>query len=529
MKTIELVSEKLYGFAEKFSDWFAFLLTGLLFVCGFFQTSYAVDMDSQTMAYRWDRLYLVIPLMVLVFFLGGLLVRWVMAKAERRYGIFRRIVLFWLFATGVLLILFVRSYPGADPQTVYTIAKQFAVSDYGAISEEGSYLSYYPHQVGLCLLTSWAIRFWNLLPVREEPYHFLKLINVLLMMLLTLLLSETVHRIWENVKADVILLLLLGTNLSLIFFSSFVYGEILSLTPFAGSLLCLVLFLGERVRWKRICEGAGTALCLALSIMTRKNSLILLIAVVIVLVFEGIRRRRPGLFALTAVVLAAGLGILPATQSWLEGKGGAKLESGVTPLSYLAMGMQEASRGPGWYNGFNFYTYQDCGLDAEAENELSRIAIDGRLDYFRSEPLEALHFYRKKFLSQWVDGTYASRQATWSTMSSRGPVVSSLYTGALAEVFVGWCDLWQDFLYLGAFLYWLARVRKTDGRLYSSISMIGVMGGFLFHMMWEANSRYIFPYSILLVPYAAMGLAEGKMLLADLVAGIQRILGKWQK
>lgn len=38
------------------------------------------------------------------------------------------------------------------------------------------------------------------------------------------------------------------------------------------------------------------------------------------------------------------------------------------------------------------------------------------------------------------------------------------------------------------------------------MGMIAVLGGFLFHMVWEANSRYIFPYFLLLLPYAALGL-----------------------
>ena len=36
--------------------------------------------------------------------------------------------------------------------------------------------------------------------------------------------------------------------------------------------------------------------------------------------------------------------------------------------------------------------------------------------------------------------------------------------------------------------------------------MIAVLGGFLFHMVWEANSRYILPYFLLMLPYAAWGL-----------------------
>ena len=44
--------------------------------------------------------------------------------------------------------------------------------------------------------------------------------------------------------------------------------------------------------------------------------------------------------------------------------------------------------------------------------------------------------------------------------------------------------------------------------------LIAVLGGFLFHTIWEANSRYIFVYSLLLMPYCAAGIHDGLVRLA---------------
>ena len=38
--------------------------------------------------------------------------------------------------------------------------------------------------------------------------------------------------------------------------------------------------------------------------------------------------------------------------------------------------------------------------------------------------------------------------------------------------------------------------------------LISIIGGVLFHMLWEAKSRYVLPYFILMIPMAAGGLAE---------------------
>lgn len=36
--------------------------------------------------------------------------------------------------------------------------------------------------------------------------------------------------------------------------------------------------------------------------------------------------------------------------------------------------------------------------------------------------------------------------------------------------------------------------------------LIGVYGGFLFSLLWETKARYVFPYLLFLLPYAAAGI-----------------------
>ena len=39
-----------------------------------------------------------------------------------------------------------------------------------------------------------------------------------------------------------------------------------------------------------------------------------------------------------------------------------------------------------------------------------------------------------------------------------------------------------------------------------TIIPVAFIGGTLFHMIWEAKSRYVFPYFVFLIPIAAYGL-----------------------
>ena len=198
-------------------------------------------------------------------------------------------------------------------------------------------------------------------------------------------------------------------------------------------------------------------------------------------------------------------------------------------MSYFAMGMQESSRAEGWYNGFNFNTYQETGMDTEATNEISRQAIQERLTYFRQNPGYTVKFYWKKFLSQWCDGTYASRQATLATFGGRREFFVQLYEGEYSSYYIAFCNLFQNLLYLGSAAFVISalvsgRDKKRSQPYFSQLPvylcLIGVIGGFLFHMIWEANARYILPYSLLLMPYAARGISRA---LQQTAAFLQRI------
>ena len=361
----------------------------------------------------------------------------------------------------------------------------------------------------------------------------------------------------------------------MIMYSSFVYGEIPSFAALSVGCYLLLRLLGSvspggssrdcvsrsdapsvsahgpapHLLCRMFFTGFGSILFLTLSVMLRKNSLIPVIAVLLVLLFEALRfgrsvRSRLCLLGIVVCLAVTSVGILPLVQKCYEKKAGNTLSSGVTAMSYLAMGMQEASRGCGWYNGFNIDTYDTAGMDTALANEISRLAIDERLTYFREHPGYTADFYLHKHLSQWADGTYASRQATLATYGGRSAFFKEVYEGSLSGEYIEWCNAWQNVLYLGVLVFCIGSLKnrrkskvvghmadQTAGhtagctadhmadqlgadrhgsdRLYVYVGLIAVLGGFLFHTFWEANSRYIFSYSLLLMPYCGAGVYTG--------------------
>ena len=587
------------------------LLSMLLFAGSFLTTCYADNMETQQVLLRPDN-----PLWNLLELAGfGLLFCGCLYLYKKIGEKFRRgllvFTLTFVFGLGILLILFGRTVPAADALSVYNAAAEWILGNTDIIHPTVSYLSYYPQQIGLMAFLELLLRIWNLTGLSVPAWHFIKLVYVCLLCGAIWFQHLSLQYLWpENYKKiSCCYLVLVCCNLPMIMYSSFVYGEIPSFAALSVGCYLLLRLLGSgspggsyrdnvspggssrdcvsrsdapsvsahgpapHLLCRMFFTGFGSILFLTLSVMLRKNSLIPVIAVLLVLLFEALRPGRNGKMRLGLLIMAVCLavtsvGILPLVQKCYEKKAGNTLSSGVTAMSYLAMGMQEASRGCGWYNGFNIDTYDTAGMDTAIANEISRQAIDERLTYFREHPGYTADFYLHKHLSQWADGTYASRQATLATYGGRSAFFKEVYEGSLSGGYIEWCNAWQNVLYLGVLVFCIDSLKKrrkskvvghmadqTAGqhgadqlgadrhgadqhgadrhgadrhgadqhgadrhgadrhgadwhgadRLYIYVGLIAVLGGFLFHTFWEANSRYIFSYSLLLMPYCGAG------------------------
>ena len=569
------------------------LLSMLLFAGSFLTTCYADNMETQQVLLRPDN-----PLWNLLELAGfGLLFCGCLYLYEKIGEKFRRgllvFTLTFVFGLGILLILFGRTVPAADALSVYNAAAEWILGNTDIIHPTVSYLSYYPQQIGLMAFLELLLRIWNLTGLSVPAWHFIKLVYVCLLCGAIWFQYLSLQYLWpENYKKiSCCYLVLVCCNLPMIMYSSFVYGEIPSFAALSVGCYLLLRLLGgvspggssrdnvsrndapsvtaydyvPRMLRQILFTGFGSILFLTLSVMLRKNSLIPVIAVLLVLLFEALRPGRNGKMRLGLLIMAVCLavtsvGILPLVQKCYEKKAGNTLSSGVTAMSYLAMGMQEASRGCGWYNGFNIDTYDTAGMDTALANEISRLAIDERLTYFREHPGYTADFYLHKHLSQWADGTYASRQATLATYGGRSAFFKEVYEGSLSGGYIEWCNAWQNVLYLGVLVFCIDSLKKrrkskvvghmadqtagyTAGctadhmadqldadqlgadqhgadrhgadRLYIYVGLIAVLGGFLFHTFWEANSRYIFSYSLLLMPYCGTGVYTGLCRIRD--------------
>ncbi len=482
----------------------------ILALAAFMSTATVKSMDEQVMLYSFDNPLLHVPAFLAALFAILFLSKRI-ARNDKSVSKLFAFSLIWNMLVGTALIFYGKSMPGGDPYVVYAMGESAASGDLSFFCANGSYMSYYPQQIGLTTFFALLFKILKYNPISADKIHFVKVLYCLLNCASLTFQYKLVKNLFKNNRVSAVFLLLSLFNMPFMMYSSFVYGEIPSFAAMMGGIWYFYKMTEKKEN--KILNMCLSAILLALSVFLRKNSLIMIIAVLIVTLIKFLYTKKEILLLYLVLVAVLSFSILPMTIKVYEKITGNTILSGVTAKSYVAMGMQEGTGGPGWYNGFNFNTYEAAGMNAEIANRISEEAIKERAEVFKNNPSYAAQFYKKKFLSQWTDPTFASCQATWADCGNRAAFVYEIYNGKYNKYYVLFCNVFQNLIYVGAALYGIRRILclkkigKSKDFSLEYLFPIAIFGGFLFHMIWEANSRYIFLYGMMLVPYAAVGFA----------------------
>lgn len=555
--------QKFYTFCIRFLQIISLILFGILAASSFLGTALIEEPYAYVIHLLFDN-----PLLNLLFlccFLGifhGLAVLFSCPKIHPI--ILLGLTCLWVFGACLLWIYFSKNGPIADGASVYYAARQFAGNDFSAVSYRDSYFSVYPFQYGLAFFYEMIFRL-----VRNDNFHILQGINALCLVLCTIsqyhlcgLLfswrsedgpigpadSKSPSRQAANCpdrrsprlsacgkeKARIYTLLFTAFCAPFIMYSSFIYGEIPSITFTLFGTWMLFLFLdipgqtetsgtalatqtGSPSRTARAFCGILACVFIPGSVLVRKNSLIFLIALGITAVLwlfqnkDRLSRKRLLLYTAYFVLLfSLSICILPAVQSRYAKRAGQEINSGVPASTYLAMGLSETEVGPGFYSAYNFDTFTvDADYDAEIAAELGRKAYRERLSYFAANPGYALSFFVRKFCVEWIDTGWAVFPATYNSLGERYPLVESLFSGALHAPFKKYINNYQMTLYLCAAVCTFALFRRKEKtNVFAYLFPLTAFGGALFFLAWEANGRYMLPYAIFMFPYAGYGAAQ---------------------
>ena len=493
------MQNKLLQMADGMVLWLAILLFGFLTAASLLNTAYFTPDSSygERPEYRWDN----IPLNLL--FLTAIVgILYIFYKKQ----IFEKISVKALAAVAVLFVIGMsllwiqvsHTYPEADQKAVSWVSYLMTQNNF-LFFEHGKYMQIYPNQLGLAAILETLYRLTG-----GENWKVFMYLTALANGAVVYLLYRITDRLYHDQNADRLVLLASMGCIQIILYSTFLYGIMLGLAFALGAFYAVLLFL-ERGKWR---YAVSSGILIGISILVKNNYSIFLVALVILLLYNAVKKSGWKSFAAVLIILGLTVILSKSLTAFYEHRSGLTLESGMPKSLWVAMGMQEGERAEGWYNEFNFNTYVNSNCDPVASDAIAKEAITESLQHFQKDPAYAARFYLRKTLSQWNEPTY---EALWVNQFHSGDfstIVQSIYEGKLYQVLSEYMNLFQLLVFAAVFAGLLI-CRKGEKRwqLTKLYLPMVILGGFIFHTIWEAKSQYIFPYFVCMLPGAAAGIA----------------------
>ena len=462
-----------------------------------------IDLQSTSHAGR-------VPLVILT--VAAVAVLYLLLKKTRVFERKYAAVAFILTLTAVsslFLVLSVRGLATNDALKLDAIANAFLDGDISELKEKGSYLYVYPFQIGY-------VGYCQLVALIFGKSNFLahQLVNIIAVITTLYFLIRLSKELFDDERLKNFTALFCLGAVFLTVYTTFVYGDIVSLAPQASGLFFLCRFIRE----EKIRDASLGGILLGISLVLKTNTYIALIAAVIVIALRLIELRKKALLA--GCVLFVILTLMP-NAALKEGYKAAfsldALPEGVPSSTYFAMGIQDNGYGQaGWYNGYNANTYRENGYDHALTDEVAKARFSEDFAALASSPSGMVRFYGKKFLSQWGDASCISLrelELTSRHVEGHGDIVNSIIYGRGRDALYLLMQVFHLLVFGGSALFLFSLIKKKlAGRSAinpaQSMILLYVFGGMLFHEIWEGSSRYTMRYYIFLIPFAACGIYE---------------------
>lgn len=459
-------------------------------------TYFELYQDMETAKYRFDN-----PLFILVLTAGIFLLLYFILKFKLtdKSDSAKASVLFAGICSLSIVLLF-RGIVTCDSAHISNIAVQFLQNNYTAFTQ-GEYLYNYSFQLGMTALLEAIYRIFGI-----ENFIVFQLLNIISIMIIIWMIHQITQELFEDENICKLEALISMGMLPLFLFATFVYGDIIG-WAFG---ICAIYYIIRHLKTDRWQEILKAALLLSVGTLVKSNINILMVAAVIAIFLNAVSKKKYLLLLwipILALLSQAGVQILNTVYVLRTGL--EAYPAGIPKIAWIAMSMQETdevSYACGWYNSYNWTVYLQNNFDREATTAACLDNLAQSLQKLFHEQRYALNFFYKKFTSQWNAPTFQAMITNeWSSrhVDNLSPVANFFIYGTGRTILYEIMNVYHFFIFLCTTIFFTCKREKWS--LVKAYFMLNIFGGFLFHMIWEAQSRYILGYFVLMLPLAACG------------------------
>ncbi len=411
-------------------------------------------------------------------------------------------IIFWTII-AVIWIVSTQLMPRADQLYIMDTATNLRNNNTIDFNK-GNYLDRNPTQIGIVMfLYAFSFIFGN------GNYIALQFLNIPAILLTIYFIYKTSKLMFKQnniLKDDRIVILAILGFMPLIFYVTFIYGNIYGLF---FSILAFWLEYSYFEKEKTI-KILGLVVCSAIAVLIKINYLVNLIAMILLFAYHIIYNKKYKYIITILIIPIVFISIKFGITSFLKYKYDIELSDGVPMIAYIEMGLQKGGFAPGWYNGYNKNVYLENDCDTEKTKTAVKKDLENTLIDFKNKPVYAVNFFALKELSQWNNPSF---QSVWVNQNRQHnieiPRVQNniIRKGIVYVILSEYMDFYHMIILLGTALYMIFEYKNIN------IQQLGFaivfIGGFLFHTFWEGKAQYVFVYFMLIIPYAVNGLKIG--------------------
>lgn len=475
---------KIEKWCGRFVTYISFIIAAVLFAVSLFLTTQLLSVSDDSVFSHFNLYGLIVSIPIIIIF-------WLYNHYEEKINI--QLIMVAILQVIIFLVIWSsNSVPTADQAIVEELARKFIDGNFTTILQP-NYIATYPHQIGIVSLIYVVYSLFGV------SIRILQTLNMIMVLLSYYYIYKIVNLI--NGKPTTMSIFIAVLFLPISIYSAFIYGESTSIAMSLGAIYFILKFL-ENSKYKYI---LFTFIVILIGLLARKNSVIVLIGIIVVLFIKMITDEKKLQKGVLILLLCFCYWMSDSGLKYLYTvKTGYSFSEGVSTTLYLAMGMQEGEQGAGAYNFFNTSTYvYESNFDSNKANKIGMESIKDSLKTFIHEPNYMINFYSRKIVNQWLNPDFGAFYHTYPS-NGRNDFNSAFYENeAINGVILILLDGLQSVFYLGIILYFL--FNRREPKINNSILGIIFIGGFLFSILWEAKSRYCMPYICFLIPYVTIG------------------------
>jgi|GEM_PF-164703 len=500
------ISSALYSIAEKTILFLSGLIIVWLFLTAEFSTS--VITNEEIVYYLKDSFFCSLCPSVFFSLLVFILNRRCLhvhhffsyLRQDTRYSQrIRRVILSVIFFIGTVFVLLCQHTPASDSNACITAAQEILDHNYAALYK-GGYAYAYPNQLGLI----WLLTIIESIAGRSN-YIVMQLINVTALTFFYWTLAKITDLYARDILPGTIALGVCAIFLPGYFYTTFIYGTLIGLSFATGGFYCCILFNREKRWWQAVLM----VLFLSCSIICKSNYLIFVVGILIfqiVTITINHSKRLMVTIILTAFVLIGTDRFINTVTYAITGVHSAE---GMSKWAWVAMGLQDSGSGynPGWFNRYNEKTFPESGFNTDIQSSAAKASIKKSLEHFASDPEYAIEFFSKKNASQWnnpdFEGVFINQEMHDAGEPSN--FIGRLFSMKGSSIISRLTDILFKFMVIGLLMELvLGRKERRRYTVFLAFKVI-LIGGFLFHTVWEAKAQYTLPYMMLMIPVSVWG------------------------